>query len=206
MKQAILDLLSARNGHFLFESGHHGDFWLDLELLSRRPQALEPLAGRLAEQLAPFEIDSICAPLVEGAFVGLLVARLMDRSFAYTLRSAKPSSGGLFPARYTVPAGLRQSLRGQRVAIVNDVTNAGSAVKGTFADLEACGAHVVAIASLLVLGDAAARFAEEKKTPLVQLAAMPNNLWLPETCPLCAAGVPLQDIDGFAAQFQGRPV
>jgi hypothetical protein len=29
--ETVLELLSARNGHFLLESGHHGDLWLDLE-------------------------------------------------------------------------------------------------------------------------------------------------------------------------------
>jgi orotate phosphoribosyltransferase len=203
MKSSILDLLSARKGHFLLESGYHGDLWLGLELLCRRPHALDPFVRELAAQMAPFKVDAVCGPLVEGAFVALLVAQQMGCSFSYSVRSAKPSHTGLFPARYAVPAALRADIKGKRVAIVNDVTSAGSAVKGTFADLEACGAQVVAIASLMVSGDAAFRFAEEKNTPLVQLAAMPNNLWLPEICPLCAAGVPLEDVDGFAVEFAG---
>jgi orotate phosphoribosyltransferase len=204
MEQTILDLLSTRKGHFLMESGHHGDLWLNLESLCQRPQVLEPFVDGLAAQLAPLRFDAVCGPLVEGAFVGLMVAMRIGCSFSYSQRSAKPAHDGLFPAQYGVPAALRASLRGKRVAIVNDVTNAGSAVKGTFADLEACGAQVVAIASLLVLGDAAARFAEEKNTPLVRLAHLPNNLWLQENCPLCAAGTPLEDVEAFATAFRLR--
>ena len=44
---------------------------------------------------------------------------------------------------------------GKRVAIVNDVINVGSAMQGTFADLQNCGAVVVDISALLVLGTAA---------------------------------------------------
>lgn len=32
-------------GHFLLESGHHGDLWLDLELLCLRPRQIEPSVG-----------------------------------------------------------------------------------------------------------------------------------------------------------------
>lgn len=202
MEQAILQLLSPRTGHFLMESGHHGGRWLGLELLCRHPSAVEPLANALAERLAPLQVDSICGPLVEGAFVALMVATRLGCAFSYSQRFARPGATGLFPAGYRVPQMLRAGLCGQRIAIVNDVINAGSAVKGTFADLTACGAQVVAIASLLVLGDAAGRFAAEKQVALLCLAQMPNNLWTPETCPLCAAGVPLEDVDGFVKEFQ----
>jgi hypothetical protein len=81
------------------------------------------------------------------------------------------------------------------------ITDAGSAVKGTFADLQNCSASVVAIASLLVLGTAAADFASAKNVELLSLATLDNNLWTVTECPLCAAGVALSDIGGFAAAF-----
>jgi hypothetical protein len=30
MSEDVLDLLPRRRGHFLLESGHHGELWLDL--------------------------------------------------------------------------------------------------------------------------------------------------------------------------------
>ena len=38
----LLNLLHSRQGHFRFESGHHGNLWLDLELLFLRPKAIQP--------------------------------------------------------------------------------------------------------------------------------------------------------------------
>jgi orotate phosphoribosyltransferase len=98
---------------------------------------------------------------------------------------------GLFPVEYRLPRGLRAAVRGKRVAIVNDVINAGSAVRGTFADLASCGAEVVAIAALLVIGTSAARFAAERGLPLETTASLPNAIWTPAECPLCAAAAPL---------------
>jgi hypothetical protein len=76
-------------------------------------------------------------------------------------------------------------------------------VKGTFADLEECGAIVVAIGSLLVLGEAAAEFASAKNVALVSLAAMENRIWTAATCPLCAEGLPLQDVADFLGLLRG---
>jgi orotate phosphoribosyltransferase len=202
--ETVLELLSARNGHFLLESGHHGDLWLDLESLCVYPQRVQAVAAELAKRLATLEVDTVCGPLVEGAFVALMVASLLDVQFTYSERFARPAEDGLFPAGYRVPGPLREALRGKRVAIVNDVINAGSALRGTFTDLQSCGAVVVAIGALLVLGTAAAVFASRKSIPLFSVASLPNNLWAPSECPLCASGFVLEDIAAFAITLPTR--
>jgi orotate phosphoribosyltransferase len=201
MQQEVLELLSGRQGHFLLESGHHGDLWLDLETLCLQPKRAQAVAAQLTAPLSGMQLDAVCGPLVEGAFVALLVALQLDTRFTYSERFVRPAADGLFPAGYRVPATLQEGLRGKRVAIVNDVINAGSAIQGTFADLEECGAKVVAIGTLLVLGSAAATFAASKNVPLHTLATLPNNLWTASECPLCKSGIPLHDVAAFAATF-----
>ena len=197
MEERILQLLSAKKGHFLLESGHHGDLWLDLETLCLRPRMVACFADDLAGAIADFGLVALCGPLVEGAFVGLMVAMKLNLKFTYSERFAKPSEHGLFPAGYRIPLPLREPLRGKRVAIVDDVINAGSAVRGTFEDLQQCGANVVAVGALLVLGKAAPAYFSGKGVPLVSFATMPNNLWAPSECPLCASGTPLEDMAAF---------
>jgi orotate phosphoribosyltransferase len=194
-EQDVRALLPARRGHFALESGHHGALWLDLELLCLRPAAIEPLAGVLAARLKQHDVQMVCGPLVEGAFVALMVAWALDVPFTYTDRVVDPATAdasGLFPVRYVVPPALRPHLAGQRVAIVNDVVNAGSAVRGTLSDLAACGAEVVAVAALATLGDSAFTLAEAAGVPLETLARLPGDVWAPTACPLCAAGAPLE--------------
>jgi orotate phosphoribosyltransferase len=192
--EQVLGLVAARKGHFLLESGHHGDLWLDLESLCLRPRRTQILAAELAEPLSKLDVDTVCGPLVEGAFVGLMVAGLLDVQFVYSQRVPKSAGGGLSRVGYSVPAPLRAELRGRRVAIVDDVINAGSAMQSTYADLESCGAIVIDISALLVLGNAASAFALSKGVPLRSLATLPNNLWNPQECPLCVAGPPLEDV------------
>ena len=69
----------------------------------------------------------------------------------------------------------------------------GSAVRGSRADLKACGAAPVVIGTLAVLGQSAARLAAVENVALETIAALPNEIWTPLNCPLCARGVPLDD-------------
>jgi len=72
LQKELISLLAARKGHFLLESGHHGDLWLDLELLCLRPKQIEPFVEDLARQLQPHTVDAVCGPFNEGAFVALM--------------------------------------------------------------------------------------------------------------------------------------
>jgi orotate phosphoribosyltransferase len=101
--------------------------------------------------------------------------------------------GELFSARYAVPQAIRGRLAGKRVAVVDDVVNAGSATRATVADLRTADAEVVAVGALLVLGSRAAEYAAQEGLTLEHVAAMPNRIWEPTACPLCAAGQPLED-------------
>jgi orotate phosphoribosyltransferase len=190
MQAEIEKLLAKRHGHFELESGHHGELWLDLELLMLYPHRVRPIADALAARVASYDVDAICGPLVEGAFVGLLVASSLKLPFTYS-QPTRSSESGLFPVQYTIPAAFQSQLQGKRVAIVNDVINAGSAVRGTLADLKRSGAELVVIATLAVLGESARALADEEKVALESLAFFPNQIWNPADCPLCRRGVVL---------------
>jgi orotate phosphoribosyltransferase len=123
-----------------------------------------------------------------------MVAEECDVGFVFAERFAPPPSDVMYPVTYRIPDALRKRLEGVRVAIVNDVTNAGSAVRGTYDDLVACGARPVVLGTLIALGSWSSTFAAANKIALESLEMLPNNLWTPEACPLCAASVPLEDL------------
>ena len=188
---AVLALMSARTGHFPLESGHHGDLWLELDTMFWEPAALEPLAHRLAELIRPHAPDVVCGPLVGGAFLAQLVAARLGVRFCHTER-ASTGDGGLYAASYQLSAALAARLPGLRVAVVDDVVNAGSAVRATLAALTSAGAQPVALGALLALGATPAHAAAAAGLPLEPLATLDNEIWEPGNCPRCARGEPLQ--------------
>jgi orotate phosphoribosyltransferase len=202
-EKEVAALLPWRKGHFKFESGHHGDTWLNLELLCVQPEPVEQLAAVLADCLSEQRPEVVCGPLVEGAFVALMVAKRLKVPFTYAARfdlsagagsaTADSKSDEMFPVSYRLPGQQRAVVAGKRVVIINDVIGAGSAVLGTLKDLYECGADPVAIGALATRGPSATVLARENGLALETLASFPGEVWKPSECPMCAAGIPLID-------------
>ncbi|MBL8147527.1 MAG: orotate phosphoribosyltransferase [Anaerolineae bacterium] len=193
MQPDLMTLLSAREGHFRYESGYHGGLWMDLDPLYLQPAALAPLITRLGHQCAEHRPEMICGPLTGGAFIALSVAAELGVEFCFTERRVNPAQAGLYPVEYPLPAAMRRFVAGKRVIILDDVISAGSAVRGTLLEMRAAGPSIVAVGALLVLGSTGANFFREQGIPVLALDQRDNPMWTPDTCPLCAAGVPLED-------------
>ena len=185
---ASLGTAVAMRGHFGYESGHHGDLWLDLDALLVDARAVQGWAAALAEQVAACRPEVVCGPLTGGAFVAQALAAAIGADFLFAERSHVEGS-----VRYRIPDGLRARLASRRVVLADDAVNAGSALLATLEDARRCGAELAGFASLITLGDAAATLAARHRVPFVHLIALERSLWTAEKCPLCAAGVPLLD-------------
>lgn len=193
MEDALLELLDAREGHFRYESGYHAQLWMDLDPLFLRPSSLAPFIAQLAAQCAVHAPDAFCGPLTGGAFVALRAAEALGVRFFSTERRVNRKQDGLYPVEYVLPTSLHRFVVGQRVVIVDDVMSAGSAIRGSLLSLRNAGAEVVAVGALLVLGDTGADFFAAQGLPVEAIVRRPNPVWRPEDCPLCRAGIPLED-------------
>jgi orotate phosphoribosyltransferase len=189
----LLDALPARRGHFLLESGYHTDLWLTLDALFVDPARVAPLVSALAGKLRPHGVTAVCGPLLGGAFLAQALASELGTAFYHAEPAPAPAGPGLFRAEYRLPAELRRRVRGERVAVVDDVVSAGSSVRATIADLASAGASVSVVGALLVLGDAAVTHFAREGVPIETLGHRDFSLWKPGACPLCEAGVPLKD-------------
>ncbi|MBY0319162.1 MAG: hypothetical protein K2X72_10595 [Reyranella sp.] len=74
---------------------------------------------------------------------------------------------------------------------MDDAINAGSATRATYAALTALGARPVAVGALLILGETVPTHFAANKLAVEAVARLPNDLWEPAACPMCAAGEPL---------------
>ena len=178
MEQELLNLVSARKGHYRLESGYHGGLWFDLDPLFVAPARIQPLVEMLAERLQRHNIEAVCGPLVGGALLAQALASLLDIEFYYAQRfaPAMPDNDSLYPVQYHIPRSV------------------GSMVRGTLSTLEANGARPVATGALLVLGAQAERFCQQRGLALEYIAQLPYEVWLPAECPLCASGALLEDM------------
>ncbi len=185
----IVDAIAVSRGHFLYESGHHGDLWLDLDELFVDARRARGWTTALTQSAMTCRPEIVCGPLTGGALVAQSLAAEIGAGFVYTQRITSETGS----VRYRVPDALRAALRGKRVLLVDDAINAGSAVRSTLEDVLQCGGEMVGLAALITLGDAASVIARERGVPLFALVSLSREMWTRENCPLCSAGVPLVD-------------
>lgn len=187
MTEDIFATLPARRGHFLLESGYHTDLWFNLDALFVSPTEIAPLVTALANQLRPYNASAVCGPLLGGAFLAQAVATELGSRFYFTQPSPENTLKGLFRAEYQLLPELQRQVRGERVAVVDDVISAGSSVRATCAAVAAAGAETVAVGTLLILGSAALKHFSARGVPLKALSQREFSLWAPDGCPLCKA-------------------
>jgi orotate phosphoribosyltransferase len=189
---AFLTLVAGRRGHFELESGHHGGLWLDLDPLFTQPKRIAPFVEKLATMIRPFDVEIICGPLLGGAFLAQLVAQQLDAQLCFTERLIPADATGLYRASYRLPAAMVPRVRDARIAIVDDVMSAGSALRGTHRELLDHGGVTVVAGALLVLGDVGASYFGERDIPVVAVTSDEYQLWTPADCPLCAKGMEIE--------------
>ena len=192
---AFMTLVTGRQGHFKLESGHHSSLWLDLDALFANPHKIAPFVDALTASLLPFGVDAVCGPLLGGAFLAQLVARELGAEFCYTERVMANDNEEMYRASYRLPRGFKSQLIGKRVAIVDDVMSAGSALRGTYNELLEYSAHPVVAGALLILGTRGVDFFAGQNVPVQAPAAHVDfDLWMPNECPMCSNGLALEDV------------
>jgi hypothetical protein len=103
MESNVLDLLPIRRGHFRFESGYHGEIWLDLDRLFANPRRIAPLARELAGRLSGHDVEAVVGPLVGGAFLAQMIAAELEAEFAYA-EPQPAAAGGRLKAAFPLQA------------------------------------------------------------------------------------------------------
>jgi len=109
LEKYVAELLKEQNGHFKFESGHHGTKWLELDLLFYHPEKIDPVVEELSGQIMKFTPEVVCRPFEEGAFLALLVALKLGISFTYASRS-----NNTFSNNYAIPNSQEKNYRERR--------------------------------------------------------------------------------------------
>jgi orotate phosphoribosyltransferase len=171
---------SHQQGHFLLSSGLHSGDYLQCALYLAEPRraarAGEFLGAALADPLT--EIDLVVSPAMGGLIIGHETARALGLPFLFTERA----DGEMVLRRGFAVA------PGQRIVVVEDVVTTGKSTREVIAILEAAGAEVVGLASMVNRSGIANPFDPKPYRALLE-ASFPT--WSADDCPLCADGVPI---------------
>lgn len=193
---SFFELTAARRGHFQLESGHHSELWFDLDALFAVPARIDPFVKQLSASVRSHNVAAVCGPLLGGAFLAQLIAHELDVDFCFTERVMPRDATGLYQASYPLPPAFRARVHGRRIAMVDDVMSAGSALRGTYTELQTHGAAPVVAGALMVLGTTGAGFFAGQQVAVEAVVRESYSVWLPSECPLCKADKPVENVAG----------
>jgi orotate phosphoribosyltransferase len=168
------------SGHFRLSSGLHSDTYVQCARFLRRPDLAAPAAAALAVQIeaAGLKPDVVVGPAMGGVVIGYELARQLRVPGIFTERDAD--------GQMTLRRGFTIE-PGEKVIIAEDVVTTGKSTLEVAKVLRAIGAEVLAVASLIdrTGGKGGLDFPHFALLPVVAAT------FAPESCPLCAAGVPV---------------
>lgn len=189
----LVEIGALKRGHFLLASGRHSDVYLEKFDLLRNPRATEQVCAGFVEAFRDEAVDVVVGPTTGGILLAFETARQMGLPAAYAERTSEGSDERVFKRGTTFEAG-------SRVLVVDDILTTGGSVRET---LEALKAHAVDVIGIGVLVDRSGGEVTFGDVPLKALAQQRVESWLPDACPLCRDGVPL-DKPGTTAVPSGQ--
>ncbi|MBV9743707.1 MAG: orotate phosphoribosyltransferase [Acidobacteriia bacterium] len=183
--ESVMDLFRSRGayleGHFRLTSGLHSAGYLQSALVLQYPEAAEDLGRALATelrgQMGSF-VPLVASPALGGLIIGHEVARALGSRFIFTERDSATGKMTLRRGFHVEP--------GETAVVVEDVITTGGSTREVVDVLKASGATVVAAASLIDRSGGEAQVG----VPRVALATLQVESYPPDSCPLCAQGIP----------------
>jgi orotate phosphoribosyltransferase len=175
--EALESADAVRTGHFVLTSGRHSGTYVQCARILEDPALTTVLAKTAVERLPEgLEIDIVAAPAVGGLIIGFAVAQALGVKFIFSEREQGTMT---FRRSFEVP-------RGARVLVAEDVVTTGGSVGEVVNLVREAGGEVVGVVSLVDRGGQKAFDA-----PYWPLLRLEVESWDPESCDLCAQGVPV---------------
>lgn len=166
-----------REGHFLLTSGRHSPVFFLLAQAFQWPHLAEALGCTLAAAFSGLGVEAVVGPAMGGVILAHEVARSLGCRSLY----AEKVEGGM---------ALRRGfgvVRGERVLVVEDAVTTGGSASRVLELVQAAGAVPVGVGAVVDRRPPGVSF----PLPFRALLRVDVPAYVPEECPLCAAGVPL---------------
>ena len=164
-------------GHFRLSSGLHSPGYLQCALVLQHPDQAERLGRAIAERVRHLKPTVVLSPALGGVVIGHEVGRALGVRAMF----AERQDGVLTLRRGFMLADT------DRVLVIEDVLTTGGSTRETMQVARAAGGQIAGAAAIV---DRSARSAD-LGAPFAALLQIDLPTYEPDTCPLCARGVPV---------------
>jgi len=164
-------------GHFRLSSGLHSPGYLQSALVLQHPQHAETLGRAIGDRTRELRPTVVLSPALGGVVIGQEVGRALGVRAIFAERQ-----DGALMLRRGFTLGERD-----RVLVVEDVLTTGGSTRETMQVAKTAGAQVVGAASIVDRSGGSVGF----DVPFHALLDIALPTYEPDTCPLCAQGLPV---------------
>ena len=166
------------DGHFLLTSGLHSPHYVEKFNVLQYPAYTAQLCAAMAEKFKDANIETVVGPVTGGILLAHETGKSLGTRAIFTER---------VDGKMTFRRGfsLRES---ERVLIGEDIVTTGGSIKEVIEVVKAAGAIPVAVSMLVDRSGGKANFGD---VPHTALLTMDVETYAPESCPLCAKGIPM---------------
>ena len=177
VRQLLVDTGAIMEGHFLLTSGLHSGLYVEKFQVLQWPEHTAKLCAALAERFKKDGVQVVVGPVTGGI--------LLAHEFGKNL-----GTRAIFTERENGKMTLRRGFAiepGEKVLIVEDIVTTGGSVQEVLEVIKEKGGEVVGVALLVDRSGGKANFGVRTES----LLTLEVPTYQPDTCPLCAKGVPM---------------
>ncbi len=218
----VLEMLSrlgavVTNSHFVYTSGKHGAEYIDKTAITQHPNDFTQLCWWIASNALKDDPDIVLGAAVVGAMMSPIVAQEISM---HARKKNKPLS--LFAdndvsfrmendrvvrvEQIMLKRGFDKLVAGKRVVIVEDIVNTGKTVLRLIDLVKENGGTVVSVHAICNRGPLTHDDFAKQDIRFSPLVTTPLTAYDAASCPLCAAGVPINIELGHGRQFVARMI
>jgi orotate phosphoribosyltransferase len=198
--RATLDSTGAllSDGHFVLNGGDHSAYYLRKDELTTRPRTLDFLSSPLAGRFRDANVSVVVGPAVGAISMAERVAAYIG-GIGGDVRAVWAEKRG---RGFVLKRGFDRIVRGARVLVVEDVLTTGGSIRRLIACIRRAGGQVVGVAAFFDRGGLTAEALGVPRLETLMRLDLPRH---PEAaCPLCEAGIPVDERFGHGAAFNAR--
>jgi orotate phosphoribosyltransferase len=179
VKEIFLATNALRSGHFLLSSGRHSNEYWEKFWVLQHPRYVQTLCAEIARRYADDRVEVVLGPTTGGIILAFEVARQMGVQALY---AEKENGVRCLRRDFTLAPGTR-------TLIVDDIMTTGGATREC---LELAQRHQADVVGVSVLVDRSGGTVDLgcRLEPLLTVQATTYD---PQTCPLCAEGIPIHE-------------
>lgn len=181
-----------RDTHVVYTSGLHGSAYVNKDALYPNTEAVAELCGEIARRFHGEKVETVLAPALGGIVLTQWTAHALGKMNGYKVAAiyAEKNPDGSFAVR----RGYDKYLKGRRTLVLEDVLTTGGSVLRVLEAIRPLEPKVVGVGALCNRGGLTAQALGVPR--LEALMTLTLDTFPPESCPMCAKGVPIDESIG----------